>query len=172
MSHASTSAIAAAAVFCSMFAVTACGPAATTDPPSDPAPTQHVPEIDPPAASPPTDRWGTATSSDDAAHDSPSIDATPTKPHPTGVVHLVQVTDSGFSPPSMTLSLGDTVEFDFLSSSHSVTSGFACHADGMFESGRRDTGENYRVTFLRTGVFPFYSEDDCERMTGALFVKN
>jgi plastocyanin len=161
-------AISAAALLCSISLCVACGSAPTSDPTIEARSTGHVPDLHNPSASAARDD---APATNAATRDTPG-EAPPAPPRPTGIVHLVQVTDTGFSPLSLSLSLGDSVDFVFTASDHSVTSGFECHADGMFQSGRQGSGTTYRVTFLRTGVFPFFSDDACDTMTGALLVKN
>jgi plastocyanin len=164
------SAVSAVAVFCSTIALAACGAAGPGDPPGDPPPKQRVPEPGDPPASVPTPADREMPTANGAAHGSPT-DEENRKPQPTGVVHVVQVSDTGFAPRVMTIALGDTVQFDFVSDRQSVTSGFECLADGMFDSGVRERTQSYRVTFLRTGAFPFYSLGDCGELTGALLVK-
>ena len=170
MSHASISAVSAVAVFCSSIVLAACGPAATTDPPGDPSPAEHAPDLGGLPSTSPTLDDRESTANQGGAHPSATDDQTH-RPTPTGVVHVIQVSNAGFAPLSVTIALGDTVEFDFASDRQSVTSGFACLADGMFDSGTRESGQSYRVTFLRTGPFPFYSVGDCEQNTGAVLVK-
>ncbi|GAC1356336.1 MAG: hypothetical protein NVS3B10_07200 [Polyangiales bacterium] len=89
----------------------------------------------------------------------------------TGVVHTVTVDGAGFAPASLSIAYGDSVEFVWVGGEHSVTSGFGCNADGMFHSGVRPSPTNYRVTFLRAGLFPFFSEPECDAMKGMIIVK-
>lgn len=106
----------------------------------------------------------------------PSTDSTDDEPSNapvatmTGRTHSISVGSGTFSPRVIDIQLGDTVEFIWTSGTNSVTSGFHCKADGMFTSATRVTPATYRVTFLRTGVFPFYSEPECSTMTGLIAV--
>jgi plastocyanin len=160
-------ALSAAALLCST-SLFACGPAPTSDPTNDVRITAHTPDLRDPSAG--AARDGVPATSD-ATRDAPN-EAPPAPPHPTGVIHRVEVSDTAYLPLSLSLSLGDSVDFVFTSGVHSVTSGFECRADGLFQSGPRESGTTYRVTFLRTGIFPFFSDDACDTMTGALLVKN
>lgn len=121
-----------------------------------PAPVEmdHPPESAPPS--------GTATA------DQPDDASSP--PRETGQVYSVSVGPGSFSPAIINIHLGDAVEFTWETGRHSVTSGFLCKADGMFASGLRAYPASYRVTFLRTGVFPFFSDPECEEMAGLITV--
>lgn len=143
-----------------------CGSAPTSDPPAPPTVSSPTPS---PTTETPASVDGPRTNSAERAND-PQIE--PEKPvRPTGIVHQVAISDAGFEPQSVTLGLGDSVDFVWSVGRHSATSGFSCHFDGVFQSGPRSSPATYRVTFLRPGFFPFFSEDDCERMTGILLVK-
>jgi plastocyanin len=120
-----------------------------------PAPeANHAPTSQPPSAQATTD----------------APDDVPRTPVDSGRTTSVVVGAGSFSPRMINVHLGDTVEFNWQSGTHSVTSGFRCKADGMFASGMRPYPATYRVTFLRTGIFPFYSEPECETMAGMITV--
>lgn len=106
--------------------------------------------------------------SEHATTDEPSDDQP--KPMDSGRAHSVVVGAGMYAPRMINIQLGDSVEFNWQIGTHSVTSGFQCKADGMFASGVRPFPASYRVTFLRTGVFPFYSDPDCETMSGMITV--
>jgi len=176
MPHASTSAsIAAIAAVCSLFAV-ACGPADGTD--ATPGPTTVGPSTPAPIGAPTNDApanedAGSVASPQPTAGDlDPDPDQAREKPHATGVVHVVQVGTDGFTPSSLDIPLGDSIDFVWATSRvHTVTSGLECLADGMFASGPRSAPSTYRVTFLRPGPFLYFSEDDCHGMVGSIVVE-
>ena len=61
------------------------------------------------------------------------VASTPT-PTPMSTTHMVRIGSDGFSfsPSSLTIQVGDTVEWSWSSSGHTVTSGSQCSADGQF----------------------------------------
>ena len=108
---------------------------------------------------------------DDSASRATSLDADPPPPRATGVVHTVTLGGGTFAPRVVTIALGDTIDFVWADGTHSVASGFRCKVDGMFQSGLHPAPFSYRLTFLKPGVFPYFSEAECEEMTGMIVVK-
>lgn len=92
---------------------------------------------------------------------------------PASVMHMVTVGPNGntiFDPASLTIAVGDTVQWTWGSSGHSVTSGSNCAADGKFCS-PNDTncaagttsGQNatYTHTFTAAGTYPYFCTPHC-----------
>jgi plastocyanin len=101
-----------------------------------------------------------------------------------GQTVAVQVGSGGqlsFSPAAVTIHVGDTVQWTFASSGHTVTSGSGCGADNKFCS-PNDTncgngatsasGATYSHTFTTAGTFPYFCEIHCgSGMTGTVTVQ-
>jgi plastocyanin len=61
--------------------------------------------------------------------------------------HTVTLLDSAFTPPAITVAVGDTVVWENADAAqHTVTAD-----DGAFDSGTLDPGETFRVTFSSAG---------------------
>lgn len=105
--------------------------------------------------------------------DEQSTIAPESDPRPSGRTHVVLVEDRRFVPATLTIDLGDTVEFVWATPGrHDVTSGFECLGDGKFESGVHGSGSSWRLTYLHAGIFPYFSGPECDVMQGLLVVKN
>ena len=81
--------------------------------------------------------------------------------------------DLSFSPGSVTIHPGDTVEWVWASGGmgHSVTSGTNCASDGRFNSGLHASPFTFSFTFPSAGTFPYYCIPHCDNgMTGAVTV--
>ncbi len=86
--------------------------------------------------------------------------------------HNVYVADGGlrFNPSSLTIPVGDTVHWVWVSSGHTVVSGTSCTADNKFCS-PSDTscaappalaqGATYDHVFSAPGMFPYYCSIHC-----------
>ena len=69
-----------------------------------------------------------------------------------------------FSPASVTINVGDTVEWDWVGNNHTVTSGGCCSFNGLFDLGTKGTspptGQNAGFaashTFAQPGSFPYF----------------
>ncbi|PYX78362.1 MAG: hypothetical protein DMG66_05665, partial [Acidobacteria bacterium] len=69
-----------------------------------------------------------------------------------------------FSPASVTINVGDTVEWDWAGNNHTVTSGGCCSFNGLFDLGTKGTspptGQNAGFaashTFTQPGSFPYF----------------
>jgi len=104
-------------------------------------------------------------------------------PTPMATTHMVLVGAEGFSfsPPSLTIQVGDTVQWSWSSSGHTVTSGSQCSADGQFCSpsdsncasaptSNRDA--TYSHTFSTAGTFPYFCIPHCGfGMVGTIVVE-
>lgn len=68
--------------------------------------------------------------------------------------HAVQITDSTFSPATLTIAVGDTVTWRNADDRpHTVTS-----KDGAFDSGNLDEGVGYSFTFTEPGTYTYLCE--------------
>jgi plastocyanin len=61
-----------------------------------------------------------------------------------------------YNPKTVTIKVGETVEWVWVSGTHSVTSGSSCTADGKFDSANHATPYTYTRTFTETGTFPYF----------------
>ena len=107
---------------------------------------------------------------------------TPT-PVPMSTTHTVLVGSEGlsFSPPSLTIKIGDTVQWSWSSGGHTVTSGSQCSADGQFCSPSdsncanalpSNVGATYSHTFSTAGTFPYFCIPHCSLgMVGTIVVQ-
>jgi len=99
------------------------------------------------------------SSSDDAASgsDATEQDAAPSADH------TVSVTNFVYSPKTLTIKAGQTVEWVFKTGTHTVTSGGDCKKDGRFDSGVHKSPFTFRHTFEQTGTFEYFCDymDHC-----------
>src|SRR5215470_10301302 len=107
---------------------------------------------------------------------------TPT-PVPMSTTHMVMVGSEGlsFSPPSLTIQIGDTVQWSWSSGGHTVTSGSQCSPDGQFCSPSdsncasalpSNVGATYSHTFSAAGTFPYFCIPHCGfGMVGTIVVE-
>lgn len=73
-----------------------------------------------------------------------------------------------YSPNNVTIAPGDTVEWDWVGSPHSVTSGTAPNPDGQFDSGVNNTGFSYSQTFPTPGTVNYFCTIHGTMMTGVV----
>jgi len=109
---------------------------------------------------------------------------TPT-PAATPVVHMVTVGPGGdtvFSPSTLTIHVGDTVQWTWASTGHNVVSGGSdCVADNQFCSPNDSncagtpllsSGTTYSHTFTAEGTFPYFCAQHCDLgMVGTITVE-
>ena len=107
---------------------------------------------------------------------------TPT-PMSMSTTHMVLVGSEGlsFSPSSLTIRVGDTVQWSWSSGGHTVTSGSQCSADGQFCSPSdsncasalpSNQGATYSHTFSTAGTFPYFCIPHCGfGMVGTIVVE-
>jgi plastocyanin len=108
---------------------------------------------------------------------------TPT-PTTTPTTHTVVVGPDGgltFSPSSLSIHVGDTVEWTWSSSGHNVVSGTDCTADDQFCSPADSTcaqaplssqGTSYAHTFTAEGTYPYFCSQHCgSGMVGTITVE-
>jgi plastocyanin len=87
----------------------------------------------------------------------------------------VQIAPGGaltFSPSSVTIHVGDTVQWTWASSGHSSTSGTPGHPDGLWDSGVQNVGFVFSHTFDTAGTFAYYCTPHglCCGMVGSVMV--
>ncbi len=79
-----------------------------------------------------------------------------------------------FSPSSVTIHPGDTVQWTWSSTGHSSTSGTPGNPNGIWDSGILNQGAMFSHTFNTAGSFPYYCtpHGSCCGMTGTVTVMN
>src|ERR1700682_6691720 len=91
-----------------------------------------------------------------------------------GATVTVTVGDGGFffSPSSVTIQRGDTVQWTWSASGHSSTSGTPGSPSGLWDSGILNQGATFSHTFNTAGSFPYYCTPHgaCCGMTGTVTV--
>jgi plastocyanin len=105
-------------------------------------------------------------------------------PTPAPMTHTVLVGPGRmfvFSPPDLSIHVGDTVTWSWESSGHNVVSGSDCVADGQFCSPSDSTcataplsssGTSYSHTFTATGTYPYFCSQHCDLgMAGTITVQ-
>lgn len=75
-----------------------------------------------------------------------------------GAIFAVDVAANGlsFTPATVSIQAGDTVTWTWRANGHSVTSGTPGSADGLFDSGVRNSGFTFSQTFLDPGTFGYF----------------
>jgi len=91
-----------------------------------------------------------------------------------GATIQVQVGADGlkFTPQDVTIQLGDTVQWTWIGSFHSTTSGTPGNPDGMWDSGVQNAGFVFNQTFTTAGTFNYYCSvhGTCCSMIGSVTV--
>jgi plastocyanin len=79
-----------------------------------------------------------------------------------------------FSPSSVTIHPGDTVQWTWSSTGHSSTSGTPGSPNGLWDSGILNQGAMFSHTFNTVGSFPYYCTPHgaCCNMVGTVIVSN
>ena len=77
-----------------------------------------------------------------------------------------------FSPSSVSIAVGDTVEWDWDFGGHSTTSGLPDKPDGIWNSGIQGGGATFSYTFNSAGTFNYYCmpHGSCCNMVGVVHV--
>ncbi len=107
--------------------------------------------------------------------------ATPTPTQPPAANRIVGVGQNGGNTfadqqsgsSTTTIAVGTTVEWRWVSGTHSVTSGgctFGCTPDGIFDSGT-GTGMTFTRTFNQAGTFPYFCVVHGAMMQGTVIVQ-
>ena len=70
----------------------------------------------------------------------------------------VQVGQGGqkFTPKDLTINVGDTVQWNWASNHHSVTSGTPGNPSGLFDTGIQNVPFTFSFTFTTAGTVPYY----------------
>jgi plastocyanin len=105
-------------------------------------------------------------------------------PTPTPVTHTVVVGPDGmftFSPPILSIHVGETVEWTWSSGGHNVVSGSDCIADDQFcspgdsncaQAALSGQGAMYSHTFTAAGMYPYFCSQHCGfAMAGTITVE-
>jgi len=87
----------------------------------------------------------------------------------------VQVGPNGnfqFTPSSVTIQVGDTVQWNWGSNNHSTTSGTPGNPDGLWNSGILNNGATFSQTFNTAGTFSYFCSPhgSCCGMVGTVIV--
>lgn|GEM_PF-4960862 len=86
----------------------------------------------------------------------------------------VQVAANGltFTPQNVTINVGDTVEWVWVGSGHSTTSGTPGNPDGIWDSGVHNAPFTFSFTFTTPGTFPYFCtpHGGCCGMIGSVTV--
>lgn len=92
--------------------------------------------------------------------------ATIASPGRAGAAHAIEIVDFAFSPPSLTISIGDTVTWTNADSVvHTATS-----TSGAFDSGDLAQGASYSLTFTAAGTYDYLCTPH-PSMTGTIVVE-
>ena len=93
-----------------------------------------------------------------------------------GETFQVQVGAGGlkFTPASITINKGDTVQWTWAASGHSSTSGTPGNPDGMWDSGILNLGATFSFTFTTAGTFSYFCTPHglCCGMVGTVIVND
>src|SRR5262245_51965823 len=93
-----------------------------------------------------------------------------------GETFQVQVGAGGlkFTPASITINSGDTIQWVWAASGHSSTSGTPGHPDGMWDSGILNLGATFSHTFTTAGTFSYFCTPHglCCGMVGTVIVND
>lgn len=124
-----------------------------------------------------------ACHSGSSAPTQPNMNTTPNappnvvpSPTPAAAVHAVSIgmggnnfIDSQSGSSTTTVRVGQTVMWNWVSGSHSTTSGVCCSPDGRWDSGVRSSG-SFSMTFSSAGSFPYFCMVHGSAMTGMVVV--
>jgi len=79
------------------------------------------------------------------------------------IVHQVNVANFVFAPRNLTVVKGDVVQWNWVSGTHTVTSGdtLTCTPDGLFDTPVNQTHPTFQFTFGQMGTFPYYCTFHC-----------
>jgi plastocyanin len=82
--------------------------------------------------------------------------------------------DYAFGPPTVRITVGDSVRWTNDQGAHTTTSGRGGDAyvkDGRWDSGFLDEGSRYSVTFETAGTYPYFCEIHPIEMRGRVIVE-
>ena len=82
----------------------------------------------------------------------------------------VAASDFKFLPASRSINVGDVVRWTFSGDPHTVTSGSPGAPNGAFDSGIKDPGGTFQMTFQTPGTYSYFCQIHPEQMTGTIVV--
>lgn len=87
--------------------------------------------------------------------------------------HEIQVTQTEFDPPTLSIARDDVVKFVWVSGTHNIVNGETPTSEDMgkifaFSIGKENP--EVEITFEDVGTFPFFAQDAFETMTGVVTV--
>jgi plastocyanin len=92
--------------------------------------------------------------------------------HVAAKVWTVDVADFSFSPSNLTVMAGDTVRWEWISGSHTTTSGTSCSANGLWNATISSLNQSFQRQFGSPGSFPYFCVPHCfSGMTGTITVE-
>jgi plastocyanin len=98
------------------------------------------------------------------AEDSATTEDTATSETGTTAAATIHVGNFYYKPKTVTVKVGDTVEWIWDGGTHSVTSGTSCTKDGKYDSGTHSTKMyKFSHTYTEAGTFGFFCDfmDHC-----------
>ncbi|GAB4325249.1 MAG: hypothetical protein Kow0074_18800 [Candidatus Zixiibacteriota bacterium] len=85
---------------------------------------------------------------------------------------VVDVANFAFSPRNVTIQEGDVVRWEWISGSHTTTSGSGCSSDGLWNEPISSSNRSYERQFNDAGTFPYFCIPHCgSGMTGVITVE-
>ena len=97
-----------------------------------------------------------ACSSEDTGSSSGSSGTTPP-----AAAATVTVKSNEFSPATVTVKVGESVQWTWAGGSHNVVSGTNCAGDNNFTSGNPQTGGTFEKKFEAAGTFDYFCTPHC-----------
>src|SRR5260370_11904702 len=94
----------------------------------------------------------------------------------TGNIFFTDVSSNTTNPAITTINVGDTVEWDWVNGTHTVTSGTcagsSCSPDGLWDSLQFFAPHTFSRTFNTPGTFTYYCKPHLVEMQGTVIVIN
>ena len=92
--------------------------------------------------------------------------------HVSAKVWTVDVADFSFSPSNLTVMAGDTIKWQWISGTHTTTSGTGCSANGLWNATISSSNQSFQRQFGSPGSFPYFCQPHCfSGMTGTITVE-
>ena len=86
--------------------------------------------------------------------------------------HTVNIRDNRFDPSTITINVGDIVEWVNLGTMiHTATSGSNCQPSGPFNSGNLNPNATFSFTFTTAGAVSYFCIPHCGEMAGIITVQ-
>jgi plastocyanin len=99
-----------------------------------------------------------------------SSSSTGVNPNPHPVNHTVTISNSGFTPQTVTSAVGDTVTWTSSDAVHAISFIAALSPDSLASSGPIAVGQSKFTIFLKTGTYT-YLDDSVVADTGVVIVQ-